>query len=535
MGTELSDDALEALRFQADPEADEVAAELLSSGDLGGVNALLRTYARNGDTPSEALPPSLREFLLRNAKLPDDLDRARIERASRFFVDHGMSIGVILGLPSLLECYTASRGVKALHATDKMGYSGAAKRVGDTAQFVVHVMAPGGLLDPNGKGVPTLLKVRLMHAASRLLIERSGWDRAALGVPICQEDLVATLLTFGYTPLVKLPRIGVRVTDADRADFLYFWRVAAGPLGVRSDLVPEGFDAAAECFDAICRHQQGTTPEGVDLARTLLQVYADLVPGRALDGIVPGLARYLTGDAVCDALEVPRSAWTGVLRGGSFVFELFQGAQARSRLVNDLVNKLGWAQLNRLSVRFSGGHSAEFDIPAELRRAWRLPPAGSAARLRALLAATAAQLHGEAGRDVVIDLAVLVADADGEIDAFEAAALADVMRAAGVINAPDATADEAIAARARALRAGGREPASRRLANELADANAVDAGLTVAIAMAYANSGIATEERAVLDGLALALGLSAAELDARVEALVRRVEAVDAGGEHGIQ
>lgn len=525
----LDHQRLEALRFEADPDADAVVAALLGSGahanrDLGAVNALLRAYVRNDQAPAADLPPILRDFLETNRHLPADVDRERLGRASSFFVDHGMTIGVILGLPSLLECYTASRGVKALHATDRMGYSGAEKRVGDTAQFVVHVMAPGGLTEPARKGIPTLLKVRLMHAASRKLIAETGWDREALGVPICQEDLVATLLTFGYTPLAKLPKLGVKVSATEQEDFLYFWRIASRPLGVRQDLLPASFEEAEALFTAICAHQQGKTPEGVDLARTLLEVYARLVPGKALDGMVPGLARFLTGDAVCDMLEVPRSPWVGAIRGGAFFFELFQGAQARSRIVNDLVNKLGWAQLNHLAVRFSGGRQAEFDIPAELRRAWRLPPSGGARAARTRLAelvSSIASRHGAAAREPLLEVAVLVADADGAIDDLEAATLAETVRALGMEGEDEAS----ISKRAARLRKAGSTPSLARLAEELRTLGLDEDGLTAAVLMAYANSGIATEERAVLDALAMALGLDIAALDARVDTIVRGLAA----------
>lgn len=111
-------------------QSDPIIVDLLNSGGLEHVNATLRTAMTNENAAPEALPPRLRAFLANHAKLPDGVDRARMERATGFFVDHGLSIAALLGLASLLECYAAKKGVKALHATDHMGYSGAGETRG---------------------------------------------------------------------------------------------------------------------------------------------------------------------------------------------------------------------------------------------------------------------------------------------------------------------------------------------------------------------------------------------------------------------
>ena len=64
-----------------------------------------------------------------------------------------------------------------------------------------------------------------MHAAiRRLILARSepAWDASSLGVPINQEDLAGTLLTFAWLPLDALARIGVRIArDAHNVPHVY--------------------------------------------------------------------------------------------------------------------------------------------------------------------------------------------------------------------------------------------------------------------------------------------------------------------------
>jgi hypothetical protein len=63
-------------------------------------------------------------------------------------------------------------------------------------------------LRPWGAGWVSALNVRLLHAGVRShLLHRVGWDTAALGVPINQEDMVVTQLAFSIVLLLGLERV----------------------------------------------------------------------------------------------------------------------------------------------------------------------------------------------------------------------------------------------------------------------------------------------------------------------------------------
>ena len=113
-----TDDFMESLRQVGDASLDPIMEELVSGKGLGAVNEALRHAVTNANAAPESLPTNLRVWLEEHACLPPGTDRARLERASAFFVDHAVSLSAILGLASLAECYAAVKGVKALHATD---------------------------------------------------------------------------------------------------------------------------------------------------------------------------------------------------------------------------------------------------------------------------------------------------------------------------------------------------------------------------------------------------------------------------------
>lgn len=522
-----TDEFMEALRQVGDPSLDPIMQGLVAGKGLEAVNAALRTAVTNARAVPESLPADLREWLAREARLPDGVDRKRLDRASAFFVDHAVSLSAILGLASLPECYAAKKGVKALHATDQMGYSGTEKRVSETSQFLLHVLTPGGLYD-EGAGIATLMKVRMMHSASRLLIGANDWDAARDGVPVNQEDLIGTLTTFGCTPVMHITKLGVTVSPEEQEDFWYFWRIAGQILGIDVAAMPVDFAEAKVFFERVQHRHCGKSSEGIELTKALLSFYAGIVPGASLfEGLVPGVVRFLAGDVVADALEVPQSRWKGIIEGNRLVFRMLQGIQTRSTVLNGFVNKMGVRLLTHEAVRMGGGRTAEFRIPETLRRAWRLPPHGSAPKTARVVREISEAVHAKLGGrkiavDTVVDLAVLVANADGEVDDFETEALVEAL--AGMTGADAAAARAKLVASLAVLKKKGAAHRTSELARILPELDIAEDGLSLAIAMAYANSGIAKEERAAIESLSEQMGFSAERLEERVRATCSRIE-----------
>ena len=68
----------------------------------------------------------------------------------------------------------------------------------------------------HGYGIRTVQKVRLMHAAVRHglhHVENLKWDELFFGVPINQEDLAGTLLTFSFLSIDGLRKLGANISS----------------------------------------------------------------------------------------------------------------------------------------------------------------------------------------------------------------------------------------------------------------------------------------------------------------------------------
>lgn len=289
---------LDAMRQEADPVPDLLMERLYERSEVGAVNAVLTHLISNDQPIPSELPGDVSDWLAANAHLPVAVDFGRTDRASRVFADHGLLISVAL-TASLVRLYACSKGVKVLASTYRLDQD-AYRRIGETAQFVIVVLTPGGLA-PGGGGIPAIQKVRLMHAAIRCLVNHSGrWRPTEWGVPICQEDLLGTLTSFSYTVVRDLEKFGVKLSAREADDYVYIWRVIGELLGIRPDIIPVDMKQSETAAKRIFGRNQGPSPEGVQMTKALLKMYAHLTPGRRLDGSFSALLRHLVGDQVAD-------------------------------------------------------------------------------------------------------------------------------------------------------------------------------------------------------------------------------------------
>jgi len=126
------------------------------------------------------------------------------------------------------------------------------------------------------------------------------------------------------------------------------------------------------------------------------------------------------------------------------------------------------------------------------------------------------------GISAAVDLAVLVAAADGRIDRAEMAALAASLEAiAGTQLAPAVVQHLVRESRAK-VEAAGIAERGRTIGQMLAAHDCVSEGLRLAVVIALASEGMCAAERERIEIVAKAAGASVE----RIDALVREVEAV---------
>lgn len=376
------------MRRVGDPLADPIIKEIFEGGDIETVRRLLRHLVDNDhplDVPertAQDLGPEVvkhleRYFALSDAELPE-MDAERIVAGERVFAQHGPEILMILGCYSLPASYAARKGVQVLAQTGQLE-SHTKRRLFETTQMVVDVLKPGGLsladsAHNHGKGVRSAQKVRLMHAAIRhMILDRGGESWVdQFDVPINQEDIAGTLMTFSWIVLDGLERIGARLSDDEREAYLYAWRSIGPIMGLRAELIPSTVAEADELTHIIQRRQIAPSQAGDAMAAALVEMMRDMLHTSMLRGLPPTLIRFFLRK-YGDIINLPPADWTVVLvqlmHGMTLVFD---GLLGRGRVSGWLYRRFNLALIRAMLELERGGQRTPFDIPDHLAQAWGL-------------------------------------------------------------------------------------------------------------------------------------------------------------------
>jgi mpaB/rubber oxygenase-like protein len=378
-----TDERLNRMRKLGDRRADKRVKALFKRGDVDAVNDLMDTLVSNDQLVPEGLPKEIQAYLAESWALPEWADLNKIKRGQQLFETWGVLITLCLFCASLPAAYAAANGVKVLYLTAQLD-TNTRRRVMETGQFLMDVLAVGGLGD-DGKGLRTIQRVRLMHAAVRQLIEIRNKQQPGLwdsdwGTPINQEDLAGTLLTFSYVVAEPMPRLGVRLPDEDVEAYIHTWNVIGHLLGLCDDMLVHDVSDATALVDAIRRRQFRASPEGQDMTAALLKLLDELTPFHQFDETIPPLIRHLIGEDVADLLLVPKSdCFDNLGRLDSVtkwvyvhVFGQSERDSPRYQVMSRLAYPFGRNLLHGVFRLERGGQRAPFNMPDHLARNWEL-------------------------------------------------------------------------------------------------------------------------------------------------------------------
>jgi ER-bound oxygenase mpaB/B'/Rubber oxygenase, catalytic domain len=408
---------LDALRQVGDPAADAVASLLridaASSGSAVGVlHAILHSHrARANDSnsasatdgPSEAARSAVRDWFSEDVHFPEWVDQALVRRGQEVFQQWALYIGSALFVASLPTAYAAADGVQVLALASELVGSQVRRRTAETGQMLidVHEFTPGGLVARSdgvalsSQAINTIRTVRLLHACVRADLAQNPQWNSDWGVPVNQEDLLGTQLTFTTAVFQALERMGLVLTADERRASLHLWAAIGTVLGVQETRWLDDIERAAAAWKQIDQRLWKQSPEGAALMKYLL-AEMELGMPRGLKKVPRTVVRHAISDRVADMIDVPDAAWwspvLGPLAGLGRRASSIPGVRRLSAWPLRLV---GLAMYRMYIDGGLDGGRARFRVTEEQKRRWDLR--GFAAwRVRARERRTAKRLkHGE--------------------------------------------------------------------------------------------------------------------------------------------
>ncbi|MBD0671182.1 oxygenase MpaB family protein [Streptomyces sp. CBMA156] len=360
-----TDDLLDLMRGTGDPLGDAAIAETYALGQQEQVRQTLLGFGRNSEAVPGGLPPRLRQYFEETAVLPPWADREQMARGQELLGRYQPLIASILLCGSLPSCYTCGNGAEVLVRSQRLT-SGVFRRLAETSQFVVDVLKSGGL-GPNGSGLRSAQKIRLLHATMRYHVSQLGdWDAARLGVPVNQEDLAGTLLSFSVLIPLGLAKLGVELLPEDRDAYFHIWRVVGHVLGIDERLNPVKFGDGVALKDVILRRQQRPSEAGTVLTKGVLDFIKEVLP--VPPGAGPTLIRHLIGDKSADIVKVPPA--DGVTKLGLSLAALPASAYGRTGdalpPAAELASRLGEVVFEEGLLLTNKGRRREWQVPTGL-------------------------------------------------------------------------------------------------------------------------------------------------------------------------
>jgi hypothetical protein len=282
MSKTWTNEMLDQKRQAGDPMADEVLAHIVEEKGPQEARRLFDSLITNIDLPVDDFSPRVREYLAATRQLPAHTDWQQVRLANDLFIDHGPKFLLFLYFKSLPQLYLNARGAVVLEKTSRLTHQETdlrifARRVAETGQFLLDVMAPG-YLQAGAKGIKAIQKVRLIHASIRHFMPADQWDTAELGVPINQEDLAQTLMTFSISPVDTLAQFNVPEPEDRLQAYVKTWTYIGELLGVDTDLLPTDLTEARTLLKTIMDRQAKTSEAGQLLAKALIEFSKSNLP-----------------------------------------------------------------------------------------------------------------------------------------------------------------------------------------------------------------------------------------------------------------
>ena len=311
-------DRLAPLLLEVDPLADAVVETFATMPPGEGFRSFTEAAARGIDAVPHA-PPSYRAFFERVERVPVWADFARMDRGGRLFLRYGILSGLVLGARSIILGYVSPAGNKPLVFSGRLEEQ-APRRLSETSRFVQAVVLPGGMR-PLAEGYQIALKVRVMHAQVRRMIDRSGrWDDQAWGRPINQHDMAGTVLLFSVALLQGLRTFGARFSRDDAEAYMHLWRWIGRLMGVSDEVLPTSEADALALGEIIAATQAPPDDDARALTHALLrtpileartEVQRAFAEPRAK--VAAALARELLGADLASQLGLEESKYRHIL------------------------------------------------------------------------------------------------------------------------------------------------------------------------------------------------------------------------------
>ena len=318
-----------------DPAGEAVAEDLASLAPEEVDPILARAFLNPRELPAGA-PESLRRLMAESLVVPDWFDSEMSQIAARAFLRNSHLVLAALVAGSIVEGFGTliSKSFRIRGRVTSMGV----RRLKQNGLHLVEQYLPGGVL-PLGDGWRLSLRIRLVHARSRLLLRGADeWDETRYGLPISAANLILAASAFSGRLMEHVASLGGDFTAEEREAYVHVWRYSGLLMGIPREVLFHDEASALKTFEIgrTCEPPPGL--DAIIMANSLVSS-APMVIGitdpaerRKLAGLAYRISRSLIGSELADSFRFPK--------GGRMALPIFRFRNRLDRVVFGRLPKL---------------------------------------------------------------------------------------------------------------------------------------------------------------------------------------------------
>lgn len=295
-----SSSQLDRYRLEGDAPTDDFITRLMQLGGAHLIPEIMQSLNTNNfiylSSCDQEQADLIKNYISDSSVLPKWVNAQLLEHGQKVFQTHTPSIFMLLNMSALPICYSCCNGSKVLYETGKLlsqkQIQTTKRRLMDTAQMVIDVFG-NKALQIDGPGVRSAQRVRLIHALTRHhLNTKTDWDDARYGVPINQEDMAGTLMSFSTVTLAGLKKLDIKLSEQEIAGYMHYWKVIGHLMGIEEKLMPDRYEDGFALASAILKHQSAPSEESAELTATHLQFLNSMLPFRSSSNVLKYLINH---------------------------------------------------------------------------------------------------------------------------------------------------------------------------------------------------------------------------------------------------
>ena len=94
--------------------------------------------------------------------------------------------------------------------------------------------------------------------------------------------------------------------ESIKKSYLNLWNVIGQLLGIDPKILPENYLSAAKADREIAGRQFQKSPQGIELANSLMSAFRNVAPGETIGNLLQEQSRYLLGNNYAEMLEIKK-------------------------------------------------------------------------------------------------------------------------------------------------------------------------------------------------------------------------------------